>query len=131
MHVRGCCDHEVESSSARLPAAADEGCREPPPFACDCSIDRKRVEGRLNDAEPLGPACSLVFRAGDEDAEVQLGERGGADRAFELTRTLRADEDRGIEEDAHLLGEDIGDLAGNLPQIGIERPGNGCLPDSL
>ena len=53
MHVRGGCDDEVERSSARLTAAADDGRREPSPFARDCGVDGQRVERRLDYAEPL------------------------------------------------------------------------------
>ena len=53
MHVRGRGDHEVESPTARLAAAADDGCREPTPFTRDLGIDGQWIEGRFDDAEPL------------------------------------------------------------------------------
>lgn len=131
MHVCGRPNQEVERSPAWLPAATDDGCREPSPFARDGSTDRQRVEGRLDDAEPSRAARSLVFLAGNENAEVQRGDRGGADPAFEIAWALGADEDRGVEGDAHLFDEGVGDLAGEAGEIGVERLRRGRAPDLL
>jgi len=51
---------EIDGATAGLTAARDEGRRESAPLARDGSVDRKRIEGRLHDAEPLRPPCSLV-----------------------------------------------------------------------
>lgn len=88
MHVRGGGDDEIERSSARLTAATDDGCREPTPFSRDGGFEGERVEGGLDDAEPLRAASSLVLPTGDQDTEVQLGEGRGADRAFEFAGTV-------------------------------------------
>ena len=131
MDVRRRGDREVDSSSARFPPAAHERCREPRPFARDGGVDRERVERGLDDAEPLRPSSSLVVRAGDEDAKVEFGEGRGADGAFQLAGAFCRDQDRGVEKDAHLLRESIGELAGKPRQIVVERLRCGGLPDSL
>jgi hypothetical protein len=46
-------DREVDSSTARFPAVADDRCCEPTPFPRDGRVDRERVERGLDDAEPL------------------------------------------------------------------------------
>lgn len=112
MNVRGGSDHEIESSSARLAAAVHDGGCEPAPLTRDRRVDRQRLECRFDRAEPLRPEGSFVVVLCDEDAEVQFGERSDADGAFDAPRPFCSDEDGGIEEDAHLLGEEIGDLAG-------------------
>lgn len=131
MDVRRGSGHEIERSPSRLPAAAYDGCCKSPPLTRDRRIHGQWVECGFDDTEPLRPASSLVLRVGDEDAEVQLGERCGADRAFELPRTFCGDQDGGIEEDAHLVGEDVGDLAGKPREIVVERLRRRRLPHSL
>ena len=74
MNVRGSGDHEIERPLPRLSPAADDGCCKPSPFARDLSVDGQGIEGGLDHTEPLRPPGALVFRVGDEDAEVQLGE---------------------------------------------------------
>ena len=81
--VRGRCDREIHGAPAGLRAALRDRSREPAPFARDGRVDRERVERGLDDAEALGAASALVRIAGDQDAEVKLGQGGGADRALE------------------------------------------------
>ncbi len=74
MNVRGSGDHEIERPLPRLSPAADDGCCKPSPFASDRRVNRQGIERGLDNTEPLRPPSSLVLRARDEDAEVQLGE---------------------------------------------------------
>src|SRR5712691_11728862 len=69
-------DDEINGTTARLAATPDQGRREPTPFARDGSVNRERLEGRLDDPEPLRSSCSLVIRRSDQHAEVQLSKRG-------------------------------------------------------
>lgn len=131
MDIRGRGDREVDCSPPRLPPSADNRRCQPSPFACDRRVNGQGIERRLDDAEPLGPAGSLVLRAGDEDAEMQFGERCGADRPFELTRAFSADEHGGIEEGSHLSGEEISDLARKLGEVVVERLRRRRVPNSL
>lgn len=131
MDVRSRSDHEIESSAPRLSTATDDSCCESSPLACDRRVDGERVERGLDDAEPLRPSSSLVLRAGNENAEVQLGEGGCADRSFELTGALCTDENGGIEEHSQLLGEGVCDLGRKPREIVVERLGCRCLPDAL
>jgi hypothetical protein len=131
VNVRGSGDHEIERTPPGLSPAADKGCCKPSPFARDRSVDGQRIERGLDHTEPLQPPGPLVLRAGDEDAEVQFGERCGADRAFELTWAFCADEDGGIEENSHLFGEEIRDLGGKLGEIVVERLRRGRVPHAL
>jgi hypothetical protein len=50
---------------------------------------------------PLPPSFGLrsVWFTGDDNAEMQLGDRGGADPTFEIAWALAADQHRGIEDD--------------------------------
>lgn len=93
VHVRGSCNHEVESSSPWLSAAAYHGCGEPSPLACDRRVDGKRIEGCLDDSEPLRATGALVPLGGNENAEVELGERGCADRTLEVAGALGTNQD--------------------------------------
>jgi len=130
MHVRRGGDHEVECAPTRLAATTDDRRREPPPLSRDGGINRQGIERGFDDAEPLRPASPLVLLAGDDDTKVQLGERGSADRAFELAGTVCRDQNRGIEENAHLLGEDVRDRAGKPRQVFVERLRRRRLPHS-
>ena len=87
--VGGGGDREIERAPAGLAAACADGGGESSPFARDRGIDRQRLEGRLDHAEAQGAAGALVGVGGDEDAEVQLGQAGGADRALERRRDRR------------------------------------------
>ncbi len=112
MNVRGGCGDEVEGSSAWLSATANHGCRESAPFARDRVVDGEGIECCLDHPETLRATCALIVVSGDEDAEVEFGERGGADCPFDVARTFCADENGGIEEGAQLLGVDVGDFPG-------------------
>ena len=102
MDVRGRRDGQIDGPPTRLPATSRDGRREPPPFACHCGVDGQRLEGGLDDAEPLGASSPLVRVDRHEYAEVQLRQRRDADPALDVARAPRADENRGIEEDPHL-----------------------------
>lgn len=93
VNVCRCGDHEIDGTAARFTAASDQGCCKPTPFARDSRVDRKRIEGGLDDPEPLCPAPPLIVGAGDQHAEMQLGERCGTDRALQLTGALGPDQD--------------------------------------
>ena len=83
VHVGGGGDGEIERAPARLSSTrADCGC-ESSPFARDRGVDRQRLEGGLDDAKAQAAASALVVVDGDQDAEVQLGQAGGADGALE------------------------------------------------
>lgn len=131
MHVRGGCDHEIERSSPWLPAAAHDGRCESSPLARNRGVDGKGIEGCLHDSQPLCTTGSLVLLRGDENAEVQLSERRGADRSLEVGGPFRADQDGRVQEGAHLLDEDVDDLTGKARQVGIERLGDGRVPNAL
>lgn len=62
---------------------------------------------------------------------MQLGKRHGADRTLELAGALCADQDGSVEDGTHLIGDDVGDLAGKPRQIVVERLRRRGLPDSL
>ena len=72
--VGGGGDGEVHRAPARLAAAGADRGGEASPFARDGGVDRQRLEGRLDHAEAQAAAGALVGVAGDEHAEVQLGE---------------------------------------------------------
>ena len=131
MDVRGRGDHEVERPPPWLSPAVDNGCSQSSPFACDGCVDGEGIERCLDNTEPLGPPGPLVLRVGDEDAEMQLGKRRGADRAFELARAFCADEHGGVEEGSHLFGEEIRNLGGKRREIVVERLRGRRVPDSL
>ncbi len=101
VHVCRGGDNEVDGSAAWLPAAADDGGCEPTPFACDSGVNRQRVEGGLDDAETLRPASAFVVGVCDEDTEMQLSERRGADGTLQVAGALGAYQDGSVEEDAH------------------------------
>jgi hypothetical protein len=84
------------------------------PFPCDGGVDRERLERGLDDAEPQRTAGAFVVVGGDQDAEVKLGEAGGADGALELAGVVGADQHRGVEQRSH-SGERVGQLAGKAP----------------
>jgi len=75
VHIRGGRDHEVESSSPWLSAAADHGRGKPSPLARDRRIHRKRIEGCLDDSKSLRSSGPFVLLFGNENAEVKLRER--------------------------------------------------------
>jgi len=101
MDVRGRGDDDIERATARLAAACDQSRREPAPFARDCCVDRKWIERRLDDPEPLDSPCPLVVGSSDQHAEMELRERRGADRTLELARALCADQHRRVEQHPH------------------------------
>ena len=72
------------------------------------------------DAEAQRAAGALVVVAGDQDAEVQLGEAGGADRALELAGVVGADQHRRVEQRAHLR-ERVGELGREALEVLGER----------
>ncbi len=74
MDVRGSGDHEIDRAPPRLSPAADNGSCKTSPFARDRRVDGQGIECGLDHTEPLRSTGSLVFRVGNEDAEVQLGE---------------------------------------------------------
>ncbi len=77
-------DRQIDRPSAGLaPAFGDRG-GESAPFAGDGSVDGEGIEGCFYNAESLRSASALVGVGCDECPEVKLGERRGADRAFEL-----------------------------------------------
>jgi len=88
MNVRGRSDDEIECATARLAAACDQSRCEPAPLARDGCVDSERIERRLDDPEPLDPACPLVVGRSDQHAEVKLRERRSADRTLEFTWAL-------------------------------------------
>ncbi len=126
--VGGGGDGEVERAPAGLAAAVADGGGEASPFAGDGGVDRQRLEGGFDHGEAQGAAGAFVVVAGHEHAEVQLGQAGGADRALELAGVLGADQDRGVEQRAH-LSERVGELAGEALEVPVERLGRGRLPD--
>ncbi|HVC88805.1 MAG TPA: hypothetical protein VNC40_15455 [Gaiellaceae bacterium] len=130
MSVCRCGDDKIDRSAARFAAPADQGCREPAPFARDRRIDRERIEGRLDDSEPLRPARSFVVRTGDQHPEMQLGERRGADRSLQLPGTFGPDQDGGVEKDTHLRKR-IDEATRQTSQVVFERLRRGRLPDPL
>ncbi len=113
-------DDEVNGTTARLAATPDQGRREPTPFPRNGSVNRERIEGRLDDPEPLRPARPLIIGRRDQHAEVQLRKRRSADRALEFTGAFGADQNRRIEEDTH-LGEGIDESAGETGQVVVKR----------
>ena len=74
MNVGRSSDREIDRSPAWLSAAFGDGGGEATPFPCHASIDRKRVEGCLDHAEPLRAQRSLVSVLRNEHPEVKLGE---------------------------------------------------------
>lgn len=76
VHVRGGCNHEVESSSSWPSAATDHGCGEPSPLACDRRVNGQWIEGCLDDSKPLRASGPLVLLCSNQHAEVKFGQRG-------------------------------------------------------
>ena len=74
MNVRSRCDCQVDSSAVGLPGMVEDRGGEPSRFASDHCIDRKRIQGRLHDSEPLGSPCAFVGVGSDQGSEVELGE---------------------------------------------------------
>jgi hypothetical protein len=98
----GCCrNHEIHGASARLCPARSDGGRQASPLAGDGGVERERLESRLNDAETLRSSCTLVLVSCDKDAEMQLGQRCRADRAFEVVRSVLGDQHGRIEQRLH------------------------------
>jgi hypothetical protein len=82
VHIGGCGDGEIERAPAVLSSPpAHCGCQSSP-FARDGGVDRQWLEGGLDDSEAQAAASAFVFVGGDQDAEVQLGQAGGADGAL-------------------------------------------------
>ena len=101
MGVGGCRDHEIHSASARLRPAGGDCCRQASPLARDGGVERERPKRRLNDAETLGAPSALVLVSCDEDAEMQLGQRCRADRAFDIVRSVLGDQHGRVEQSLH------------------------------
>ena len=101
MDVRRRGANEIERAATRLAVARDQSGGEPAPFARDRCVDRERIKRRLDDPEPLDAPCSLVVDRSDEHAEVELRQRGRADRTLELARALCADQHRRVEQHTH------------------------------
>ena len=131
MDVCCCGDGEIDGSSARFPAAADDRRCQPPPLARDGGVDGEWVEGGLDDAEPLGSPGALILLDGHKEAEVQLGERGGAYGALQLARAFSGNQDRGVEKYPHLFGEASSEVTGKRSQVVVKHLRRGRLPDSL
>jgi hypothetical protein len=68
--VRGGCDHKIDDSAARLPAALRDRCGEPAPLSRDRSADRERVERRFDDAEALSSPPAFAGVGRDQRADV-------------------------------------------------------------
>ena len=105
------------------------------PLARDPIIDRQGIgKARLDQAEARGPLRARLLLVRDEEAEVQLGDRYGADRGLDPRRRLPFDQDGGVEQEAQLLGSPgvaqiRAEPADVLPERGIgrERPEIGKL----
>lgn len=130
VHVRRRGDDEIDGTAARLAAASNEGCCKSTPFTRDGGVDGERIEGGLDDPEPLRPARPLIVGAGDQHAEVQLRERRSADSALQLAWAFGRDQDRRVKEDTHLR-EGIDELPGKAGQVVLERLRRRRLPDAL
>ena len=130
MDVRRRGDDEINGATARLAATPDQSRCEPTPFARNGSVNREGVEGRLDDPEPLRSPCSLVIGRSDQHAEVQLRKRHSADRALKFAWALGADQNRCVEEDAHLR-EGIDESAGETGEVVFKRQRRGRQPDAL
>ena len=76
MNVRRCGDDEIDGTAARFAAASDQGCCKPSPFARDGRIDRKRIEGCLDDPEPLLFHNEALVRDGKIIGPVTSGAYG-------------------------------------------------------
>lgn len=122
-------DYEINGASAWLrPAGSDRGCQASP-LAGDCGIEGQRMEGCLDDAETLCATGALVIVLGDEDTEVQLRQRCGADRAFEVVWSILRDQHGRVEDRSHQLGERVDQAAGQSLEIPRERLGCRGCPD--
>ena len=88
---------EVDPSTPRVATPSDDGGREPAPHSRRIDVDGKRIECRLDRSQAVDAAGPLVLILGYEDTEVQLGDRGDADRRLDVARRIRTDEDRCVE----------------------------------
>jgi hypothetical protein len=84
MDVGGGGDREVDRPPPWAAAALGHGGGQVAPFAGDRCVYGEWIEGRLDHAESLRSSCSFIRIGGDERPEVQFGQRGGADRSFEV-----------------------------------------------
>ncbi len=82
--VRGCGDYEIDDSSAWLSAALGDRGGKSAPLACYRGVDRQRVERCLDHAKSLCTPGAFVRVRGDQYAEMQLGQRGDADRCLHV-----------------------------------------------
>src|ERR1700744_6155888 len=94
-------DNEVDRAPTRLAATIPHSGRQTAPFARNLNRDRQCIERGFNRAQPVGANGALIVVAGDKYAEVQLGDRGDADRSLDIRRWLFADEYGRVEKRAH------------------------------
>jgi hypothetical protein len=119
---------EVECAPAGLAAAGLYGGGEASPFACDSGVDRQRLECGLDHAQAQRAPGAFVVVAGDQRAEVKLGQAGGADRALEFSGIIGADQHGRVEQRPHLC-EGVGELARKALEVAGKGPGSGRVPD--
>jgi len=84
MGVRCSSDQEVHHARSRLATRRRDRCCKLAVAGRDFLVDGKRVESALEvrqSTQAFGTDCSV---GGDEDAEVQFGERGGTDRQLSV-----------------------------------------------
>ena len=100
-------DREIDGATTWSSASSFHSGGQTPPLPGDLSGDGKRLKRSLDGAEPLGSQRALIVIDGDKDTEVQLGHRGHTDGRLDISRCLPTDENRGVQQRAHALGERI------------------------
>lgn len=90
-------DDEIDLTASGIAASQVDRCRQPSPGPCDLSRDREGVERRLNHGETVRATRPLIGIGSDQDAEVQVGDRGDADRRLDVGRRVLSNQHRGVQ----------------------------------
>jgi hypothetical protein len=88
-------------------------------------VEGEQEEAFLDRREPLQALGARIVVRRDEDAEVELGYRYGADRDFVQRIRMALDQDRGVGS-----GERTPDLPLNKAVLDCMSPGPGQMPDA-
>lgn len=125
MDVRGCRDREVEGSSSRFPSSLRDRRVKSTALPRHIGVEGKREEDLLDRSQALQALGPRIVVRSDEDTEVELGYRYGADRDFVQRIRVAPDQDRGVEQERHehdpLFSEGIHHFAPHPLEIFLQR----------